>query len=61
MPDFARTQAGRPVLATDARIATGGNVCGICGKRIAGGSREARVPPGDTWVHLWPCLLGRTA
>jgi len=60
MPDFARTPAGHPVLATDARIATGGNVCGICGKRIAGGSREAQTPDG-AWVHLFPCLLRRTA
>ena len=60
MADFARTADPRPALATGARIATGGTTCGICGQRIAGGSREAQTPDG-AWVHLWPCLLRRPA
>ena len=60
MADFARTAAQRPVLATNARIATGSTVCGVCGQRIAGGSREAQTPDGQ-WAHLWPCLLRRPA
>ena len=60
MADFSRLATQRPVLATNARVAAGGTVCGICGKRIVGGSREAQTPDG-VWVHLWPCLLRRPA
>ena len=45
-----------PPLATGTRIATGNTTCGICGRRIAGGSRETCLLSGQ-WVHLWPCLI----